>query len=157
MASVAADCNLLFGLLALQNGLIDQDQLMNAFRSWSRDKTHLLADHLMIRGALTPPTCAAIEAVMARHLGKHREDLEKSLASIPIDRSTRAKLSWLADPDVKASLDHLASDSTEPDIDADRTASLSAARARHLGSGSTCCGPMPEADWGPSFWLSTPS
>jgi hypothetical protein len=35
--AAAADRNLHFGLLALQNGLIDQDQLVAAFRVWSRD------------------------------------------------------------------------------------------------------------------------
>jgi hypothetical protein len=28
--------DLLFGLIDLQNGLIDQDQLVNAFRAWNR-------------------------------------------------------------------------------------------------------------------------
>jgi hypothetical protein len=32
----AADRNLLFGLLALQNGLIDQVQLVAAFQAWIR-------------------------------------------------------------------------------------------------------------------------
>ncbi len=34
----AADRNLLFGLLALQNGLIDQGALVAAFQAWTRDK-----------------------------------------------------------------------------------------------------------------------
>ena len=33
-----ADHNLLFGLLALQNGLIDQVQLVAAFQAWTRDR-----------------------------------------------------------------------------------------------------------------------
>ena len=32
MTAANADRNLLFGLIALQNGLIDQDQLVTAFR-----------------------------------------------------------------------------------------------------------------------------
>ena len=35
MAAIAADRNLLFGLLALQNGLIDQGQLVAAFQAWT--------------------------------------------------------------------------------------------------------------------------
>src|SRR5271157_20479 len=35
--------DLLFGLLALQNGLIEQDQLMNAFRAWTLDRSRNLA------------------------------------------------------------------------------------------------------------------
>ena len=45
----AADRTLLFGLLALQNGLIDQDQLVDAFRAWTRDKARPMADHLVGR------------------------------------------------------------------------------------------------------------
>ena len=51
--TAAADQHLLFGLLALQNGLIDQGQLMLAFQAWSRDKSRSLADHLEARGDLT--------------------------------------------------------------------------------------------------------
>ena len=48
----AADRDLLFGLLALQNGLIDQVQLVAAFQAWTRDKARPLADHLVARGDL---------------------------------------------------------------------------------------------------------
>ena len=48
----AADRDLLFGLLALQNGLIDQGQLVAAFQAWTRDKARPLADHLVARGDL---------------------------------------------------------------------------------------------------------
>ena len=37
---------LLFGLLALQNGLIDQSQLVAAFHAWTRDKGRPMADFL---------------------------------------------------------------------------------------------------------------
>ena len=47
-----ADRDLLFGLLALQNGLIDQGQLVAAFQAWTRDKARPLADHLVARGDL---------------------------------------------------------------------------------------------------------
>ena len=42
----AAHHDLLFGLLALQNGLIDQGQLVAAFQAWTRDKVRPLAEHL---------------------------------------------------------------------------------------------------------------
>jgi hypothetical protein len=38
MATVAADKNLLFGLRALQNGLVTQVQLVAAFQAWTLDK-----------------------------------------------------------------------------------------------------------------------
>ena len=48
------DRHLLFGLLALQNGLIQQAQLVAAFHAWTRDKARPLADHLVALGYLTP-------------------------------------------------------------------------------------------------------
>ena len=42
------------GLIALQVGLIDQDQLVAAFRAWSRDKARPLADHLVTAATWTP-------------------------------------------------------------------------------------------------------
>lgn len=42
--------DLLFGLLALQNGLVDQADLVAAFHAWTRDKGRPLADHLVALG-----------------------------------------------------------------------------------------------------------
>jgi hypothetical protein len=41
--TVAADRHLLFGLLALQNGLINQGALLAAFQAWTLDKARSLA------------------------------------------------------------------------------------------------------------------
>ena len=46
------DRQLLFGLIALQVGLIDQAQLVAAFQASAHDKTRPLADHLCDRGSL---------------------------------------------------------------------------------------------------------
>jgi hypothetical protein len=46
MAAVTAERHLLFGLLALQVGLIQQAQLVAAFHAWTGDKSRPLADHL---------------------------------------------------------------------------------------------------------------
>ena len=50
--TAATDRHLLCGLLALQNGLIDQGALVAAFQAWTRDKARSLADHLQARGDL---------------------------------------------------------------------------------------------------------
>ena len=104
-----ANRNLLFGLLALQNGLIDQGQLVAAFQAWTRDKARPMADHLVARGDLDAEERVAVEALVARHLKKHGGDLEQSLASIATDRSTRESLARIGDPDIEASLSHLGS------------------------------------------------
>src|SRR5262245_64795568 len=105
--------DLLFGLLALQNGLIDPDRLVLAFRAWTRDKSRALADYLADRGDLDAEDRAAVEALVARHLKRHGGDAEKSLAAIPTGRSTRESLARLADPDLESSLVHVGSGSTE--------------------------------------------
>jgi len=86
------DRNLLFGLLGLQNGLIDQDQLLSAFRAWSLDKARPLAGHLVGRGDLNEAQRCAIDVVVGLHLEKHGGDAQKSLAAIPTGRSARESL-----------------------------------------------------------------
>src|SRR5262249_41238032 len=71
MAAIAADRDLLFGLLALQNGLIDQAQLVAAFQAWTRNKARPLAEHLAALGALDADQRAGVEAMVALHLKKH--------------------------------------------------------------------------------------
>src|SRR6516165_8283255 len=83
MTAIAADRNLLFGLLALQNGLINQGQLVAAFQAWTLDKARTLADHLVGRGDLDADDRSAVEALVVRHIKKHGDNVERSLAAIP--------------------------------------------------------------------------
>ena len=135
MAAVNADRNLLFGLLALQNGLIDQDQLVAAFRAWSRDKGRQIADYLVARGDLDADQRSVVEAMVGLHLKKHGGSTEKSLAAIPAGRSTRESLAALGDPDIEATLAHVGSGpaSTQSDADPDRTATYSVGSATSDG------------------------
>jgi len=47
---MAADRLFHFGLLTLQNGLIQQAQLVAAFHAWTCDKSRSLAGHLIALG-----------------------------------------------------------------------------------------------------------
>jgi serine/threonine-protein kinase len=107
MAAMTAERDLLFGLLALQIGMIDQAQLVAAFQAWTRDKARALADHLVGRGDLEAGDRSAVEALVARHLKKHGGDVEQSLAAIPAGRSTRERLAQIEDPDLGGTLGHL--------------------------------------------------
>jgi eukaryotic-like serine/threonine-protein kinase len=123
---MAADRHLLFGLLALQNGLIQPAQLVAAFHAWTGDNARPLADHLIALGHLGPVQRSVVEALAALHLQAHGDDVEQSLASLPADKSTRERLAALGDPDIEATLGHVASavGSTDDDrSDSDRTAS----------------------------------
>src|SRR5262249_16986840 len=92
----AADRPLLFGLLALQNGLINQGQLLAAFQVWTLDKAKSLADHLEARGDLTGAKRALLEALAEVHLEAHGGDVERSLAAVSAGKSTREGLAQLA-------------------------------------------------------------
>ncbi len=116
-----ASSDLLFGLLALQNGLIDQGALVAAFQAWTRDRSRPLADHLEARNELDPEDRRAVEALVARHLKKHGGDPKKSLAALALGPSTRENLARTGGPDVVASLAHVGSGSGSS-ADADRTA-----------------------------------
>lgn len=74
--------DLLFGLIALQNGLVDQDQLVAAFHAWTRDKDRSSADLLLGHG-VDHEQRALLEGLVAQHVKKHGGDAEKSLAAIP--------------------------------------------------------------------------
>ena len=99
MAAIAADGNLLFGLLALQIGLVDQSKLVAASQAWTLDKARSLADHLVGHGDLDSERRALLDALVAQHLTKHGE-VEHSLAAIPAGHSTRETLARLGDPDL---------------------------------------------------------
>jgi serine/threonine-protein kinase len=109
MAHVDADRNLLFGLLALQNGLIDQGQLVAAFQAWTRDKGQPLAHYLTARGDLDAEQRAGVEAMVALHLKKRGGDAERSLAAIPTGRSTRESLARIGDPVIDETLSRVGS------------------------------------------------
>jgi serine/threonine-protein kinase len=127
IAMAAADRHLLFGLIALQVGLIDQARLVAAFQAWARNRARPLADHLVDQGGLDSDGRAAIEAMVALHLKKHDGDTEKSLAAIPSGRSACERIAALGDPEVNATIVHLASGTPEHDAEATATYSVGTA------------------------------
>jgi serine/threonine-protein kinase len=133
MAAVAAERNLLFGLLAMQNGLINQVQLVAAFQAWTLDKARALADHFISLGHLSEPQRAVVEAMADLHVAKYG-DVERSLAAVAAGRSTRERLARLGDPDIGSTLGHVGSvhGSTE-DGGADRTTSYAVGTATSDG------------------------
>ena len=80
--------DLLFGLFALQNGMITRDQLVAAFGVWTGGSPRPMAEILVEQGALTSPRCALLEALIAEHLAVHGGDPEASLAAIDLGPST---------------------------------------------------------------------
>ncbi len=126
-----ADHHLLFGMIALQVGLIDQAELVAAFQASARDKSRPLSDHLSDRGSLGADGRAAVEAMAALHVRKHGDDVEQSLAAIKAGRAAREQLAALCDPDLTVTLARFASDSSERD--AGRTTSNTVGNATSDG------------------------
>ena len=92
--------NLLFGLMALQNGLIGQEQIVAAYDDWNHDKTRPLAEHIVARGQLESSDRAVLQTLVERHLKKHGGDAEKSVAALI---AGRANLEALAQYDATLS------------------------------------------------------
>jgi len=89
------DRHLLFGLLALQNGLIQQAQLVATFHAWTCDKSRSLGDHLVGQGHLSSGHRSVEQALVALHLEAHNGDVEKALPLSPrLGRPATALRSW---------------------------------------------------------------
>jgi serine/threonine protein kinase len=113
MTPAATPRDLLFGLLALQTGLIDQGALLSAFHAWTRDKTRPMSEILAEQGNLSSHRRALLEGLVDEHLAAHGGDVETSVASLAVDPSTREKLAELGDPDIDETLARVGPASTE--------------------------------------------
>jgi serine/threonine protein kinase/formylglycine-generating enzyme required for sulfatase activity len=120
----AFDRDMLFGLLALQNGLVDQDQLLAAFRAWSRDKAIGLAEHLAAHSGLNAEQRAAVAAMVDVHVAKYHGDVGASLAALPAARSTCDQLTGLDDSDLSQTIQRVGSSSIPTEPDGGRTATF---------------------------------
>jgi serine/threonine-protein kinase len=136
MADSAAEFDLLFGLLALQNGLIDQGALVAAFQAWTRKKSRSLAEHLVDRGDLEADDKSLIEALVARHLGRHAGDPEESLAAFSLGEFTRERLMSVGDADLKITLGRIGLDSRPTEVRVDGEGTLSYASGAATADGS---------------------
>ncbi len=83
---VEADRDLLFGILALQNGLIEQADLIAAFQCWTKERSRPMARILVERGALTQADRAMLEGLVHRHVEKQAGEDKRGAADIPAAR-----------------------------------------------------------------------
>jgi tRNA A-37 threonylcarbamoyl transferase component Bud32 len=102
--------DLLFGLLALHNGMVGRDQLVAAFAAWTAsDRT--MADHLVEQGALSAPRCTQLTALATEHLAAHGQDPAKSIAALDLNCPTHQSQAGTGGPGLEATLVHVGSDS----------------------------------------------
>ena len=127
MSSPAADRNLLFGILALQMGFISREDLVATMNAWVLDKSEPLGILLQRQGALPEEECGLLDALVEKHLQRHGNDPDKSLATLSSIGSACADLSEIADPDVQRTLTVVSRDRRHDDPDATITYSVGAA------------------------------
>ena len=120
--------DLLFGLLALQNGMVNRPELVAAFGAWTSSPGRSMADLLVEHGALTAPRRTLLDALLAEHLAAHGGDAEQSLAALELNCSTRESLSAAGGPAVEVTLAHVGSGSGS-NGDPDRTSTYSVGTA----------------------------
>src|SRR2546427_172871 len=80
--SATADRNLLFGILALQLDFIRRDDLIAAMHAWVLDKARPLDRILREQGALAADEHALLDGLVRKHLEKHGNDPQRSLAAV---------------------------------------------------------------------------
>ncbi len=147
----AADRNLLFGIIALQLNFISRDQLIAAMHAWVLDKHKPLGQVLSEQGVLSPEDHEAIESLVRRHLLRHDNDAEHSLAALSsIGRRLRDDLGRIADPDLEASLPRVGARG------ATRNQPFrTSAAPRHPAAAFASCGRMRKVVWASCPWRST--
>ncbi len=127
MVDVNADRNLLFGLLALENGLITQDKFVAALRAWIRNQGRQFADYLVDSGDLDSGQRGVVQAMVVQHEKKHDDRTEQGLAAVTAGRSARESVVALGNTEIGATLTQTGYglESTQADADAQRSAGYS--------------------------------
>src|SRR5262245_50235713 len=113
--SLAADRNLLFGVLALQMEFISRDALIAAMQAWINDKQKPLGEILREQGQLTPARLLILNQLVDEHVQVHRGDVQQSLAAVRGSSWLKQQLKSLCDPALEASLVSLGAAKAEVD------------------------------------------
>lgn len=120
MPAVDADRNLLFGVLSLQMDFITSEALIAALNAWVLEKSKPLGRILVDQAALTHDEYALLDALVVKHLEKHRGNPEASLSAVGTPpAASRALLERVSDPELRAGLSRLKL--TDPLDDTDLT------------------------------------
>ena len=129
--SAARASDLLFGVLALQAGLISRGALFAAYHATLADPAPGLAAHLGEQGAVSHAQRTLIEGLVAEHRRRQRGDVEAALTAVLAARADRAALPPADDLAQWATLGFAG-----PSSDASFSATVA-----DLGDGATIAGP----------------
>ncbi len=82
--------NLLFGVVAFQNGAVDADRLAETCAAWVEEPSQTLANLFVDRGLMTDEQKTELEKVVAHELASHGGDAQATLAATIDGRSLAA-------------------------------------------------------------------
>jgi len=102
MPEPEADQNLLFGVIALQSGLIEMQQFVDACTLWSARGRQDLADILVEQGWLDREDSEHVGYLLKRRMEKQGRNLQQSLAAVPDD--IKVALASIDDPTIQETL-----------------------------------------------------
>jgi len=105
MPSENTSRHLLFGILALHNGLIKREDFLAAVAEWLENKSVPLDRILLNRKAMTTEDYEWLKPAVDRHVEEHRGDPTQSLADVSSYDSVRKELENLEDGDIAEALD----------------------------------------------------
>src|SRR5580704_12553998 len=89
-ASMDTERNLLFGVVAFQNGAVDADRLAETCAAWVEEPSQPLANLFVNRGLMTDEQKTELEKVVAHELDVHGGDPQATLAATMDGRSLKA-------------------------------------------------------------------
>ena len=89
------DRDLLFGVVAFQNGAVDADCLAETCTAWATKPSASLADHFVDRGLITVEQRSELERTVAQELDAHGGDPHATLAAT-LDRRSLTAMGELA-------------------------------------------------------------
>ncbi len=104
MSHPAADCNLLFGVLALQMDFIGSDHLLAAMSAWAVDKSRPLGQILCEQGALTAERRGVLDALVESHFQQQGNNPQVSLAAVAASAVVPEKPRILGDGEAPTTL-----------------------------------------------------
>ena len=112
LGDVPAD--VLFGLIALNNNLVDPAVIPAALRARALEPIRSLAELLVSQGALTPVQCDLVETLSGEYIERGGGDALKGLATLIANPSARERLDQLGDLGLPESLTHAFSLDNDP-------------------------------------------
>lgn len=104
MSQTNSDRNLLFGVFALDKGLVESQVLLDALDSGFSDSSQSLGELLVERKAIEAEDRERVESLVAQHLSRCGDSAEQSLAEFGWLDAAGTSLVGLADVDLKSAL-----------------------------------------------------